>query len=358
MNSANRILIVDDAETNRLLLRNMLEAHYEIVEACDGHEAVNLISRYGLGLSIILLDMIMPEMDGYQVLDYMNHYGYIDEIPVICITSDLEPGKEEKAFDLGVSDFIPKPFNVAVVQKRIQNTIDLYNRTHNLQNLVEEQTAEICAQTALLQEQAIQNHRNDTALIEGLSTLVEFRDYETNQHLSKMKHLTNVLYSHIMMRDPELQIQADEVETVTDASILHDIGKIAIPDQILLKPGKLTAEEFEIMKGHARAGARILEKFSEFSDTSFMQHAREICLHHHERIDGNGYPDGLKGDEIPLYVQVVSLADVYDALVSPRVYKPACSHEQAIQMILNNECGAFSDSMKEALINCSEQIRE
>ena len=187
---------------------------------------------------------------------------------------------------------------------------------------------------------------------------MEFRDYETNQHLSKMKHLTNVLFSYIMIRDPELQIQAAEVRTVTDASILHDIGKIAIPDQILLKPGKLTPDEFEIMKGHARAGAEILEKFSEFSDTSFMQHAREICLHHHERIDGNGYPDGLKGDEIPLYVQVVSLADVYDALVSPRVYKPACSHEQAIQMILNNECGAFSDSMKEALINCSEQIRE
>ncbi len=179
---------------------------------------------------------------------------------------------------------------------------------------------------------------------------------ESGEHIKRIKTLTNVLYAYIMETHPELSITLEDVETVTSASVLHDIGKIAIPDNILLKPGRLTAEEFDIMKTHSRLGKEILERFAGFSDVRFLDYAKDICLHHHEKIDGRGYPDGLKGNEIPVYVQVVSVADVYDALVSPRVYKSSYSHDQAVEMIMNGECGAFSDMMKDALQSCSERI--
>ncbi len=356
MNRTKKILIVDDAESNRVLLRSFLCDQYEIIEACDGQEAIQKIDEYKQELSIVLLDMIMPVVDGYQVLEHMNDYGYIPEIPVISITSDTESGKEEKAFESGVSDFIPKPFNIAVVRKRIENTIDLYERTNNLQKLVEEQTAEIYAQTQMINEQARIAENNNNILIEGLSTVVEFRSVESGEHIRRIKALTNIMYKHIMYAHPEFRITEEDVNTVTSASVLHDIGKIAIPDNILLKPGKLTPEEYEIMKKHSKDGTEILKKFSGFSNVLFLEYAKEICLHHHERIDGNGYPDGLKGDDIPIYVQVVSIADVYDALVSPRIYKPSYTHDKAMDMILNRECGAFSDIMKDTLKACREEI--
>lgn len=349
MNEKKIILIADDEFTSREMLKNILGNGYSYQEAADGQETIDMLSEFGTGISLVLLDMRMPLKDGYAVLEYMNSFDYIAVIPVIMITGESSYENEIRAFELGVSDFIPKPFNSTIVLKRVQNILDLSDRDRNLQNLIEEQTSELYLQTQIVKEQAETAADNDRILIEGLSSVVEFRSLESGSHIHRIKTLTDALYRNIQSSHPELDIKDDEIKRTANASVLHDIGKIAIPDDILLKPGRLTAEEFETMKTHSRAGAQILDRFSNFSDRRFMEYAREICLHHHEKIDGRGYPDHLSGDEIPLYVQIVSVADIYDALVSPRVYKSSFTPAKALEMILNGECGAFSDLIKSSL---------
>lgn len=352
------VLIVDDESINRLLLKSYLQRDYDILEAENGEEAIDRLGQYGEQISVVLLDLLMPKKDGFEVLKHMNEYGYITAIPVVLITGAANVDNEKRAFDEGVSDFIAKPFSQVLVEKRVKNVINLFQRTNELQRLVQEQTEEVYIQSELLREQIIKDKRNSDILIDGLSSVVEFRSIESGEHISRIKKLTRVLYNKLAQREPSLPITEEEIRTVERASALHDIGKIAIPDNILLKPGPLSEKEFDIMKKHAVYGINILEHFKELSDKKFLEYAYEICLHHHERVDGRGYPDGLVGDAIPIYVQIVSIADVYDALVSPRIYKKSFSTEKAMHMIINQECGAFSERIISLLKSAQEEIEQ
>ncbi len=334
-----KILIVDDEEVNRLILKNIFEEQYEVLEAANGQEAVELIGENYGKLQVVFLDLMMPVMDGFGVLEYMAEKNYLNYLPVIMITGEATAESDEKAYDYGVSDVIYKPFAPRVVMRRTSNIIDLYKSRNEMEKQLLERTRK-------LRESEEKLRNNSEFLVNALSSVVEFRSLESGEHIRRVRFFTRIMLKYLVKYFPEYNLTDDDVESIIRASALHDIGKIAIPDAILLKPGKLTAEEFEVMKTHAACGSELLERFKQ-EDSQFYRHCYEIARHHHERYDGNGYPDGLKGEEIPISAQVVSLVDVYDALVSKRVYKEAYTHDLAVQMIKNGECGHFSPKIME-----------
>ncbi len=347
----NKILIADDVELNRALLRQLFEDKYEILEAADGAETLQYVVDYHDEIAILLLDVIMPDVDGVYVLKEMAGSGYIKNIPVILITGSEDEQLERMGYDLGASDIIRKPFDAYIVKKRVKNILDLYKHKNSLEDLVNVQMKKIDEQTKKIRE------TNDF-LIDTLSTAVEFRDSESGSHIKRIKLFTKILLKYMKNKYPEYNITPAQIDKITSASAMHDIGKIAISDNILLKPGRLTDEEFAIMKSHTVRGCDILQKLDRIDDAEFYQYCYDICRSHHERADGRGYPDGLTEKEIPISAKVVSIADVYDALTSDRVYKKAYSHEKAIDMIINNECGKFSDDLLESLMGVQEQFRE
>lgn len=342
MDERNVILIVDDMEINRAILCQMFENRYQVVEAEDGQQALALIAQYKQQLAIVLLDIVMPGLDGFGVLESMQRDGLLGHIPVILITGDSSSETAGRGYDFGTADVITKPFDASVVLRRVENVIELYRHKNRLEDLVEEQTQKLAEQNRRLKE-------FDSFLIDTLSTVVEFRSLESGQHVLRIRTFTKVLLRYVARMYPEYQLTDELIDVISSASALHDVGKIAIPDAILLKPGRLTAEEFDIMKTHSLKGCEILESIGYIQDQIYYQYSYDICRHHHERWDGRGYPDGLKGDEIPLCAQVVSVADVYDALVSERCYKAAYPPEEALRMILGGECGAFSPRLMECL---------
>lgn len=332
------ILVVDDMEVNRFILCEVFRADYRIIEAENGKEALEIIKKESNRLAIVLLDIIMPEVDGYQVLEELTIEGYMDKIPVILITGDDMAKAEMRGYDYRVSDIISKPFDVNIVKKRVNNVIELFMHKNNLEQLVAEQTEKIEKQAQKLKE-------NNNQIIDTLSSLVEFRNLESGQHIKRIKSFTNILLKYVSRYYAEYSLTPERIEKITNAAAIHDIGKIAIPDNILLKPDKLTQDEFEVMKTHTISGSEIINTISFIDDSEFYEYCYDICRYHHERYDGGGYPNGLKGEEIPISAQIVSVADVYDALVSARVYKEAYSKADAFQMILNGECGNFSPKM-------------
>lgn len=349
MSQKNTILIVDDMEVNRSILCQLFASEYELLEAENGRTAVDLIGRHRNELLIVLLDIVMPELDGFGVMDEMWRMGLVGKIPVILITGDNSADVAKKGYDYGSTEVITKPFNPAIVRRRVENVIDLYRHKNSLEELVENQTRKIEEQKRRLKEY-------DNFLIDTLSTVVEFRNLESGQHINRIRSFTKVLLNYFVRTFREVTLSPELIDMIASASALHDIGKIAIPDSILLKPGRLTPEEFEIMKTHAVKGCEILDSMSYIQDKEYVRFSYDICRSHHERWDGRGYPDGLRGDEIPLAAQVVSIADVYDALVSERVYKPAFCHDKAIEMIFNGECGAFSPKLLECLRQASDEL--
>ncbi len=334
-----KILIVDDEKMNRALLKHIFEEQYEVLEAANGEEANALIDANIDQLQVVFLDLMMPVMDGFGVLKHMSDCYYSNRLPVILITGEATAESDEKAYDYGVSDIIYKPFAPRVVMRRTRNIIDLYKSRNEMAQELEERTQKLVDSERKLRT-------NNEFLINALSSVVEFRSMESGEHIRRVKMFTRVMLKYLVQYYPEYNLSAEDVEAIVRASALHDIGKIAIPDSILLKPGKLTKAEFEIMKTHSIYGAELLEKFKG-DDNQFYRYCYEICRHHHERYDGAGYPDQLKGEEIPISAQVVSLVDVYDALVSKRIYKEAYTHDYAVQMIKNGECGAFSSKILE-----------
>lgn len=339
------ILIVDDQEMNRALLSDMLETDYQILEAADGLEAMEKLEARKSEIASVLLDVRMPNMDGFEVLSKMKHDKQLEQIPVIMISNDDSPESVERSYALGAADYINRPFNNYIVKKRVENTIFLYEKTKSLTELVEEQVAE--------------KEKNNANMITILSAIVEFRNGESGNHTLRIRIITEILLESIMKKCPKYYLNYSAIADISNAAALHDIGKIAIPEDILNKPGKLTPEEFEIMKTHSAQGAEMLDKMKSLVDHNAMfNYARQICRWHHERWNGNGYPDGLKGDQIPICAQVVSLADVYDALTSVRVYKPAYTHEQALQMIYNGECGQFNPELLEALQEVEDSLAD
>lgn len=337
------VLIVDDSEMNRELLAEMLGSEYKITEAENGEECMAALKQRGTGISLILLDIVMPVADGFDVLDYMTSTHRIEDIPVIMISSENSEETVRKAYEFGVTDYISRPFDTRVVCRRVANTIKLYSKQKNLTKLVTEQVNE--------------KEKNNRMMIRILSQIVEFRNGESGSHVLHIEKLTEMLMKQLLRKTDRYQIDPQMQELIPTASALHDIGKIGIEEKILNKPGKLTPEEFEIMKKHSVIGESILTSTAANMNEPLIKIASQICRWHHERYDGKGYPDGLKGDEIPISAQIVSLADVYDALTSERVYKKAFSHEKTMEMIQAGQCGVFNPILIECLVDIQEDVK-
>jgi len=346
-NAKRKLLVVDDVQLNRLILRELFDAEFDVLEAENGEVAIKLIDRYRQSISVVLLDMMMPVMDGIQVLEWMNKANLLITIPVVMITGEHDDDKLLQGYSMGISDLINKPFNPEITYRRVSNVVDLYDYKTDLERKLDEQRREI-------EEQQERIKQSNLFLIDALSTTVEFRSTESGDHIKRIRLLTKSLLEAIAL---EYSISDREIESISNASVLHDIGKISIPDAILMKPGKFTDEEFEIMKTHTLKGCEILESLGYMQDREYYNYCYEICRHHHEKWDGRGYPDGLKGDEISIWAQVTSLADVYDALTSKRVYKAAYTHEEAIRMIVNGECGQFNPSLLNNILRDEDVIR-
>lgn len=339
-----QILIVDDSQINCEILAEILKDEYRILEAANGEECINLLKQYGTGIALLLLDINMPVMDGFEVLALMNRKHWIEDIPVIIISSENSASYVRRAYEMGASDYISRPFDVQVVHQRVSNTIKLYAKQRRLISLVTDQIRE--------------KEKNNQMIISILSQIVEFRNSESGSHVLHINIITGMLLERLMQKTDQYRLQWSDQFLITTASALHDIGKIGIDEKILNKPGKLTKEEFEIMKTHTLIGASMLKSIEMYQNEKLLQVAYQICRWHHERYDGKGYPDGLKGEEIPISAQVVAIADVYDALVGKRVYKKAFSHETAIHMILNGECGAFNPLLLECLTDIQNRLKE
>ncbi len=344
--SRNALLLVDDQEINRDILRDIFEEQYEIIEAVDGVDAIEKLNSHLDEIALIFLDLQMPRMNGIDVLKYMRNKDIINIIPVIMVTGESTVESDVVAYDLGVSDIIYKPFAPAVVMRRTLNLIELFEHRIHLEERLERRTRQLKASKEKLR-------KSNEFLIDALSSVVEFRSLESGEHIQRVKMFTNILLKYMQKNYPEYNLTDEQIHLIASASVLHDIGKIAIPDIILLKPGRLTKEEFEVMKTHTTKGCEILDKFNQ-NDDEFYKYCYEICRYHHERYDGKGYPDGLKGEDIPIWAQVVSIADVYDALVSKRVYKTPYAVDEAINMIHNGECGTFSPKV----LNCFDMAKD
>lgn len=336
------ILVADDSEMNRSILRSMLEESYDIVEAEDGLQAVAILQQMEQEIALVLLDLVMPNMDGFDVLSAMNKYNWIDSVPVIMISAESTHDFIERAYNMGVTDYISRPFDMMVVRRRVINTIMLYAKQRRLAGMVN--------------EQIYQREKVNNLMISILSHIVEFRNEESGLHVMHIQTMTEILLKSLMRKTDRYNLDRETINLIGNASTLHDVGKIGIPTEILNKPGRFTPEEFAIMKQHSQMGADMMKSVPD-QEEPLVKYAYEICRWHHERYDGRGYPDGLKGEDIPISAQVVALADVYDALTSPRVYKPAHPHEKALSMILNGECGAFQPLLLECLVESSDIIQ-
>jgi len=336
------ILVADDSEMNRSILRSMLEESYDILEAEDGIQAIALLQQREQEISLVLLDIVMPKVDGFGVLAAMNQYNWIDSVPVIMISAESTHSFIERAYDMGVTDYISRPFDMMVVRRRVINTLMLYAKQRRLQGMVN--------------DQIYRKEKTNSLMISILSHIVESRNEESGLHVMHIQTMTEIFLKCLARKTDKYNLDRETIKLIGNASTLHDVGKIRIPSRIINKPGKFTEEEFAVMKQHTVYGADML-KGVPFQDEPLVRYAYEICRWHHERYSGRGYPDGLVGEEIPISAQVVALADVYDALTSVRVYKPAHSHEKAMAMILNGECGAFQPLLLDCLVESSDVIQ-
>ena len=338
-----QILLVDDSEMNRLILAEILQGDYRILEAKDGRECMDALQAEAGNIALVLLDINMPVMDGFEVLKAMNANHTIEDIPVIMISSDDSDAAIRRSYELGASDYVNRPFDARIVYRRVTNTIKLYAKQRRLVQMVSDQ---------------IRARENNTDMLVGvLSHIVEFRNGESGAHVRHIRIITELLLHRLLEISSQYPITAEQQDNIPLASALHDIGKIGIDEKILNKPGKLTPEEFEVVKTHSMLGAEMLHQLEDFNEQPLLQTAYEITRWHHERWDGRGYPDGLKGDAIPISAQLVALADVYDALTSERCYKKAFSHEKAVQMILNGECGAFNPLLLQCLTDVQTDLK-
>lgn len=339
-----QILIVDDSEMNREILTEMLQDDFRILEAENGEEALKMLKQYDTGISLMLLDIVMPVMNGFEVLAAMAREHWMDDIPVIMISSEGSEDYIRRAYEMGIADYIRRPFDAKIVYQRVFNTIKLYAKQRRLISLVADQIYE--------------KEKNNRMMVGILSQIVEFRNGESGPHVLHIQTLTRLLLERLVQKTGQYGLSWSEQYMISMASALHDIGKIGIDEKILNKSGKLTKEEFDIMKTHTLIGATMLENLKMYQGEILLEVAYQICRWHHERYDGKGYPDGLVGEKIPISAQVVSLADAYDALISDRVYKKAYSHEQAVKMILNGECGAFNPVLLECLTDIQDHLKE
>ena len=343
LQNKSQILLVDDSAMSRMILKEILGGDYSILEAENGQECLEKMQAEAGNIALVLLDINMPVLDGFEVLKAMNVNHTIEDIPVIMISSDDSDAAIRRSYELGASDYVTRPFDARIVYRRVTNTIKLYAKQRRLVQMVSDQ---------------IRARENNTDMLVGvLSHIVEFRNGESGAHVRHIRIITELLLHRLLEISSQYPITAEQQDNIPLASALHDIGKIGIDEMILNKPGKLTPEEFEVVKTHSMLGAEMLHQLENFNEQPLLQTAYEITRWHHERWDGRGYPDGLKGDEIPISAQLVALADVYDALTSERCYKKAFSHEKAVQMILNGECGAFNPLLLQCLTDMQTDLK-
>ena len=341
MDKRQKILIVDDSEFNRDMLKEILRETYNYLEAENGNQAIQIMGE-NPGIDLMLLDINMPQMNGFEVLKWMNQSRCIDETPVIMISSEDAVDTMRKAYELGITDYITRPFDSVIVKKRVQNTLGLYMNQKHLINVVYDQVYE--------------KEENNNIMIQIMSNILGSRNSESREHILHIKIATEMMLRQLVKVTDAYPLTEADIALITTASSLHDIGKIRIPEEVLNKPGRLTDEEFKIMKKHSELGAAIIKDMDFPQDHRLVHTAWEICRWHHERWDGKGYPDGLKGEEIPISAQVVSIVDVYDALTSERCYKKAFDHDTAIQMILDGQCGQFNPILLMCLKELSLQL--
>lgn len=340
-----QLLVVDDSQFNRELLRQILSGEFAVLEAGSGKEGLTLLRQYGTQISVVLLDIIMPEMDGFEVLEEMDREHWLDNIPVIMISSDDTDDNIRRAFDMGVTDYICRPFDAKVVERRIRNTIALNLKQRRM--------------LSMLAEQSRDKEKVAQMMVNILSNTVSYVNGESGRHIRNIQRVTAMLLERLLLKTDSYHLSFQDCVMISTASALHDIGKVGISRSILNKPGALSPEEYDEMKKHTLIGEKILNdvELSEFSEEPLLKTAEQICRWHHERYNGNGYPDGLSGDQIPIAAQVVSVADALDALVSVRVYKPAYSVEDAIKMIENGKCGSFNPLLLECLRETAEKLK-
>lgn len=354
----NVVLIVDDMKFNRQILKDILEDEYEIAEAQNGKEALAVMEARREEIAAVLLDIVMPEMDGVTFLKIMNEKKFLGTFPVLVVTSEQSVDLVGECFDYGASDFIRKPVNTDFVKERVRKLVELYEQKNDFKDRLERQTLTLRNQYKLLQQQASQLRSNGEKIIDVLGTIVEYRSVLDDTHIRRVKAFTGILAKHVMEDYPEYGLTEEKVNIITVASALHDIGKIMIPDAILLKPGKLTTEEFEYVRSHSLRGYEMIESIADLWEEEYVQCCLEVTRSHHEKYDGSGYPDGLKEDEIPISAQIVSMADCFEVLLSENVYKSAIPFEEAFNMVLQGECGVFSYKMFEVFRKAKEELQE
>lgn len=347
-----KILIIDGNTLYRDTLTRMLKKDYEIIEAVDQKQAEEILFHQKEEITLILLDMLENIEMGFECMDELSKKSFYGKIPVIVVCNPISAQMEEKLLSYGVSECIRQPFNEKLIRLKIGNIIKLYQYQNELEETVKYQTKRLEMQNTILQKEAEFLKKSNGQIVDLLGVMAEYRNQESGEHIQRIKGYTKILAEQIMEECPEYELTQEQIHTIVLASSLHDIGKIAITDMILLKPGKLSEKEFEYMKSHTICGCEILENIKDAWSKEYGRVSMDICRYHHERYDGNGYPDGLKGDEIPISAQIVSLADVYDALVHERVYKAAIPKNQAYEMILNGECGVFSPQMLKCFTDC------
>ena len=352
----NKIIIVDVNDLNRSALCNILCNDYTMIETKNAADSFVQLKESEDEIAAVLIDMLTSEDDGFELLKAMQENSWNTKIPVLVVCDSAAIKMEKELFKFGVSECINQPFDDALIRLKVSNIIKLFQYQNELENKIEQQTEKLRLQNQMLKIQADFLQKSNMRITDLLGTMAEYRNLESGEHIQRVKVYTKILAEELMMEDPACGLTPEKISLIVSASPLHDIGKIAIPDTILLKPGKLTDEEYEYVKSHTISGCEILENIKDVWSKEYAQISMEICRHHHERYDGNGYPDGLKGDEIPIHAQIVSVADVYDALVNERVYKSAVPKDRAFRMIINGECGIFSPILLTCLTNCRAQM--
>lgn len=336
------VLIVDDSELNRKMLGQMLGSRFDIAEAASGEACLQLLEQNATGISIVLLDIHMPGIDGFTVLEEMNQKNLLEQIPVIMISSEDTADAVRRAFDLGASDYISRPFDAKVVYQRIINTIQLYAKQRRL--------------SAMAADLAFEKERASRMMIGILSQVVEKRNGESRDHVQRVAQLTSMLLAGLAQKTDRYPLTREMRRTIATAAALHDIGKMEICEDLLHKEGPLTEAERRTLQSHTLLGAQMLEEQPECRDDAFARTAYNICRWHHERYDGGGYPDGLQGEQIPIEAQVVGLADVYERLVSRPVDGHARTHSEVVQMICTGVCGAFNPLLLDCLQDMEVEI--
>ncbi len=347
------VLIFEDNAIDRAILTELFQADYKILEADNGKSGLALLNSHYQSIAIVLLDYLMPVMDGFAVLERLKDKNILNKIPFIMITGEDSSEVEKRGYEYGIVSYVKKPYQPEVVKQVVSNAIGWFQYKMELEVVVRKQNESIRKQNGILVQQAKKLKHLNEILIDSLSNIVEFRNLESKQHIKRIREFTLCLGKSMMKLYPECGLTPEQLDQIGWASSLHDIGKIAIPDNIILKPGKLTDDEFELIESHTTKGAEIILHSVRLNDKTIFDYAYDIARHHHEKYDGKGYPDGLKGDEISIAAQLVSLADVYDALVSKRVYKAAYEPDKAYQMIMGGHSGAFSPQLLKAF----EEVR-